>query len=269
MAQTSVCPYGKHLPGGERLTAMRRRTFLTVVGAGTAALAGCLSEAGGPRSGTATDPPACPTTQGFDVEWPRDLDAASAESFVEAYEQVYYREVAVGYEPESSLDSYELGGSVTEHGRHGDGWVLTYSGSGGVYRPTLALGATTADPPQGVDPVPVAEFEDERLLDLLETAAEAGEAESHVDSGEAVDRYVERLASLSPEFEEFTSPGDSDSLHVDVDGTTVELTAMATNLHGDYWWTARYYVDDRVVRRVEGEDADPREGTLLECRDPE
>ncbi|MEF8884210.1 MAG: hypothetical protein V5A44_03690 [Haloarculaceae archaeon] len=291
---------------------MRRRAFLTVLGGGAAALAGCTSRPGdsGPGAdtdpptdtdartptnggdgtptpltedgtgatetdsagtdGTPTRPPSCPTTQGFDVEWPTDLDAESAASFVEAYERVYYREVVVEYEPESSLDSCELSGGVTEREPRDEGWVLTYSGSGGVYRPTLALGATTADPPGEVDPVPVAEVEDDTLVDLLETAAEAGEAEHHVEPpGPTVDRYVDRLTALSPEFDGLSGPGDSDSLHADVDGKTVKLTATATNFHGDYWWTARYYVDERVVRRVEGEDADPREGTVVECRGSE
>jgi hypothetical protein len=310
MEQTPVWPYRKYLSGGTRRTDMRRRTFLMVLGAGAATLAGCTSRSGDPGAGADTDrptdadsgtptddgdgtptplpdegtdatptastgtgttpthPPSCPTTQGLDVEWPTDLDAESAESFVETYERVYYRDVVVEYEPESRLDAYELSGGVMEREQRGDGWVITYSGSGGVYRPTLALGATTADPPGDVDPVPIADVADDTLVELLQTAAETGEAEHHVEPpGEKVDRYLDRLTALSPEFDGVSGRGDSDSLHVDVDGTTVELTATATNLHGDYWWTARYYVDERVVRRVEGEDADPRGGPVVECRE--
>jgi hypothetical protein len=41
-------------------------------------------------------------------------------------------------------------------------------------------------------------------------------------------------ASLSGAFDGLSGRGDSDSLHVDVDGTTVELSVTATNFHGDY-----------------------------------
>lgn len=213
---------------------------------------------------------ACPTTQGLDVEWPTDLDAATVESFVESYERVYYREVVVEYEPESDLDSYELSGGVMERPRErGDGWVLTYSGSGGVYRPTLSLSATTADAPEDADAVPAEEIDDDLLAELVAEAAETGEADTLVEPpGERVDEYVDLLASLSDDFERLSGKGDSDELYVDVDGTTVELSATATNFHGDYWWDARYYVDDRVVRRTENAETDPQDGELLECRDP-
>ena len=273
---------------------MRRRTLLGLAGAGVLSLAGCTA---GPDpgdsgdspdpgtgatdgrhtetdtttvAGTPTDLPAdCPISQGRDVEWPETLDARAVESFVEAYEHAYFREVVVEYEPESRLDAYELDGSVSDGPRVVDGgWVLEYAGGGGIYRPTLRLEATTAEPPDGADPVPASEVEDGTLTGLLEEAAETGTAENHLfDSpGERVDRYVDLLASLSEDFDRLSERGDSDSLYVDVDGTTVELTATATGFHGDYWWEATYYVDERVVRRTGDEDADPRNGKLLECR---
>jgi len=277
---------------------MRRRTLLTALGAATLPLAGCttVKDPVGADGGTPTDtdipdaddgtptntasdgtaertntPENCPTSQELGVERPGDLDASAVEAFVEEYERVYHRDVVIEYEPESSLDSYELSGSVTGPPRPaGDGWELEYSGSGGIYRPTLLLGATTADPPDGADTVPVSEIGDDRLTGTLREAAETGAAELHVDTpGEKVDRYVELLASLSDGFERLSGRGDSDTLYVDVDGTAVELTATASDFHGDYWWTAWYYVDERVVRRTTDEDADPRDGELLECRSPD
>lgn len=244
---------------------MKRRVLLTIIGGGTLSLAGCTT---GTDTADSDLPEDCPTTHGLDVEWPEDLDASTVEAFVEEYERVYYREVVVEYEPESPLDSYELSGSVTDPPREvGEGWELAYSGSGGVYRPTLQVKATAADPPDGADPVPASEVDDEALTETLERAAETGEAEFHVDTpGEEVDRYVDLLASLSEDFERLSGPGDGDTLYVDVDGTTVELSAEATHLHGDYWWTARYYVDEQVVRRTTDENTDPRDGKLLECR---
>lgn len=278
---------------------MHRRALLTVLGSGALSLAGCSTrtdtddgsdgtdsgpdtpdtpgrtttdtptgggETGTPRSADLPDD--CPTSQGLGVEWPRTLDGSTVASFVEAYERAYYREVVVGYDPESQLDSYELGGSVTDPPRRlGDGWEVAYSGSGGVYRPTLLFGATTSTPPEGADLVPVSDIEDDPLSGMLREAAETGEAELHIDDpGEEVDRYVDLLASVSEDFRGLSGPGDSDTLYVDVDGTAVELSVQATNFHGDYWWNAWYYVDEHVVRRTDDEDTDPRNGKLLECR---
>jgi hypothetical protein len=260
---------------------MRRRTLLALVGAGTASLAGCSTTdrdgtGGEPTPGTDTPeadestplPEECPTSQDIDVEWPTDVDPGAVESFVEDYERVYYREEVVEYEPQSRLDSYELAGSVSgPPNKSGDGWVVAYSGSGGIYRPTLAMDATVTEPPEGVEPVPVGEIDDEPLTAMLEDAAETGEAELYVEPpGEKVEQYLDLLASLSGEFDGLSGRGDSDSLHVDVDGTTVELSVTATNFHGDYWWDAWYYVDEHVVRRTSDEEADPRDGELLECR---
>lgn len=256
---------------------MRRRTVLTVIVGGTLSTAGCTgvpdAAAGGSAATETTEttetsvPENCPTTQGLDVEWPQELDAATVESFVGAYEDAYYREVVVDYEPESSLDSYGLSGGTDEAIRVGDGWQVSYTGGGGVYTPTLGLRATTADPPDGADVVPSSEIEDDLLTGLLEDAVETGEARRHIDTpGEEVDRYVDLLSSLSEDFEPLTGPGDSDSLYVDVDGTVVELTARADSFHGDYGWTVWYYVDERVVRRTTDGDTDPRDGKLLECR---
>jgi hypothetical protein len=266
---------------------MKRRTLLAAIGGGTLSLAGCTTvpdpgdvggetpvetDTGSPESSEGTAEPSdlpatCPTSQGLDVEWPEELDASAVESFVEAYERAYYREVVVDYEPESQLDAYELSGDASRPTAVVDGWELSYTGGGGVYRPTLWLSASTATPPDGADVVPASEIDDDLLTGLLEEAADTGDAQRHIEPpGEKVDRYVDLLASLSDDFDGLSSRGDSDALYVNVDGTTVELTAEADTFHGDYWWKAWYYVDEQVVRRTTHEDTDPREGKLLECR---
>lgn len=263
---------------------MQRRTLLSVICTGTLSLAGCTSDTVGPgdRPDEPTDtvgsddgpdeptavPDDCPTSQGLDVEWPDEVTASTVEAFVEAYEAVYYRDVVVEYDPESQLDSYDLSGSVTDGPTAvGDGWELTYSGGGGIYRPTLWLGATTSDPPEGADLVPVSEIDDEPLREMLHKAADTGEAELHIEPpGEAVDRYVDRFTSLSDDFERLSGPGDGDTLYVDGDSTTIELSVQATTFHGDYGWKAQYYVDERVVRRTTDDAALARNGELLECR---
>lgn len=258
---------------------MRRRRLLALLGSGALPLAGCLSGTGttgdDPTASPAgTDeeptplPEACPTTQGLDIEWPENLDAAAVESFVEAYERAYYREVVVAYEPRSQLDSYDLSGHVTDGpSKVGDGWVLKYAGSGGVYRPTLHLDATVAEPPDDATPVPLREIDDEPATELLEKAARQGEASYHVEPpGPEVDRYLELFESRSDDFEGLSGPGDADTLYVAVENTTVELTVSADNFHGDYWWDVWYYVDEQVVRRASDSDTEPRAGELLECR---
>ena len=252
---------------------MQRRTLLSSIGAGTLSLAGCTTQSDTVGSDDQTDentdiPEDCPTSQGLDVEWPDDPDSSSVKAFVEDYESVYYRDVVIEYKPESQLDSYELSGRVTDPPREvRNGWELAYSGGGAIYRPTLLLGATTSDPSDGADLVPVSEIEEEPLTEMLEEAAETGEGEFHVDRpGNAVDQYIDRFISLSDDFERLSEPGDSDSLYVDVDGTTVELSVHATNTHGDYGWEARYYVNGRVVRRTTDDDTAAQNGELLECR---
>lgn len=260
---------------------MQRRTLLTLVGGGAVSFPGCTTGTDLPATDETTDektddspdendelPEECPKSQEIDVEWPVELDASAAESFVEAYEHAYYRDLVVEYEAESRLDSYGLSGVVgTPPTEMGDGWEIEYSGNGGIYRPTLSLDAATADPPEGADQVSVGKIDDVAVTETLEEAADAGEAEFHVDTpGDEVDRYLDLFTSLSDDFEELSGHGDSDRLYVDVDGTTVELSVTATNFHGDYGWNALYYVDEQVVRRTTDRDADPRNGQLLECR---
>ncbi|MBX0322000.1 hypothetical protein EGH21_03035 [Halomicroarcula sp. F13] len=241
---------------------MRRRRLLTALGAAPLAVAGCLSSA--PSAG-ADLPEDCPTSQNLGVEWPEQLDASTVESFVERYEGTYYREVVVDYEPETRLDAYALHGSVTDPPtRRGDGWVVSYSGSGGVYRPTLLLEAETGEAPEGITPVPVASIDNAPLTETLREAAETGSAQLHVESPD--EQYLDMLDATADHFDGPAGRGDTDTLYVDVDGTTVELSVKATNFHGDYWWSVRYYVDERVVRRAADEETAPRNGTLLECR---
>jgi hypothetical protein len=267
--------------------APNRRAVLAAVGA--AAVAGCLDASGGtdtdgsPTDGTDTDgspadgtdeetplPADCPTSQDLGVEWPSDLDADAVEAFVEDYEAAYYREIVVDWEPEARIDAYELSGTVRDGPtQRGAGYVVTYSGSGGVYRPNLHLRATTADAPEGADVASADEIEDDRVAELIAEAADGGEAELFLERPDIddVDAFVDQIAALSSDFETLAGPGDEDSLYVDADGTTVKLTVQADNFHGDYWWTVRYYVTGRVVRRTEDAEADPTEGTLLECRE--
>jgi hypothetical protein len=259
-----------------------RRTLLSVAAAGAVGTAGCLDGAFGGTDGersptddevspTPTDrelPEGCPTTQDLDVAWPTKLTDGSVERFVEAYENAYYREAVVDYGPTTMVDEYGLAASVSDGPVAVDGgYRVALSGSGGVYEPGLHFQGERADPPAGADVVPVGETDDGTLREVIETAAAESEAETHVRRPrERVDELIERVASLSADADPLEGPGDSTTAYFEVDDITVELVVQADNFHGDYWWSARYYVDGHVVRRLEDDEGDPRDGELLECR---
>lgn len=249
---------------------MQRRTLLAGISAGTVSFAGCLASLGEENDANRPDerPENCPTSQHLGIEWPDELNSSSVESYVETYEQVYYKEKIVEYSSETSLDSYELSGEVADGpDEAADGWVLKYSGGGAVYRPFLLMGATPAEAPSGTDIIPLEDIDKEALVETLQTAAETGEAELAVETPrEEIEEYVQLFESLDDDIE-LSRRGDSTTIYVDVDGTTVELSVHATNFHGDYGWQAWYYVNEQVVRRTTDEDTDPRNGTLLECRE--
>lgn len=248
---------------------LNRRALLSAVGA--AAIGGCTESSlpdglGGNDTETDPDlPDDCPVSQGYDVEWPEDLDAETAEAFVEDYEAVHYRESVVEYEPETRLDSYDLGVHSEGVQRTGDGYEVKASGSGGIYRPDLMFDAHREDDPADAERVAASEIEDERLRELLETAAAEGEAETIVRHGPDVDRYIDLLDSHFESYDPHSEHGDSRTLYFSVDGTPVEVEVTASALHGDYWWSAWYYVDEHVVYRAE-EERPPKDGELLECR---
>jgi hypothetical protein len=262
---------------------LSRRTLLAATAAGAVGTAGCLDGTLGGGDGersptddevspTPTDrelPEGCPTTQGLDVKWPTELTDGSVERFVETYENAYYREAVADYEPTTMVDEYGLKTYVSDGPVAVDGgYRVVLSGSGGVYEPGLHLQAEPTDLPAGADVVPVGEVSDDTLRGVLETTAAGGEAETRVRRPrERVDKLIERVASLSADADPLEGPGDSTTAYFEVDDTTVELVVQADNFHGDYWWEARYYVDDRIVRRLENEEGDPRDGELLECRE--
>jgi hypothetical protein len=254
---------------------LTRRALLAAAAAGAAGTAGCPDGwTRGPDDQAADEtdrplPDSCPTSQDLGVEWPAALTESSVETFVETYENAYYREVVVDYEPTTRIDEYGLKASVGDGPTAVDGgYEVALSGGGGVYEPGLHLQAEPADPPVGADVVPVGEVSDDTLRDFLETAAAEGEAETVVQQQrDRIDELIERVAALSDDVEPLDSPGDSATAYVDVDGSTVELTLQADRFHGDYWWSARYYVDEHTIWRVDAEDGEPREdGDLLECR---
>lgn len=220
-----------------------------------------------PREPTPQQPAECSVTQGLDVDWPDGLSAASAEGFVERYEEVYYRDVVVEYEPETRFDEYDLGFTTEVTDTDSPGYVVEVDGSGGIYRPDVFLNASVVDEEPDDEVIPLADVNDQTLREMLQTSA--GNPEESVGreirDGSDVDQYADLLNDFPGEGS-LEGRGDSVTRYFDVDGTTVELTASVTGLHGDYWWTAWYYVDENVLRRTEDEEVAPENGELLECR---
>lgn len=265
---------------------MHRRRFLTIAaGLSVGSIAGCT---GGPDPGTPGDdtqasptdtappptgeapqtPQACPTSQNLDVARPDQLTADTVGDYVTRYEAAYYRAVVVDYEPETRFDEYRL----SVHGSpdvatDGAGFRVTVDGGGAVYRPDLLFAASVTEDPAGASVVPIGSIDDERLRDLVESAVETpdDEQDDHVRDGQEVERYADLFNEL-PSDGGLDEMGDSATVAVAADETTVELTAFITQLHGDYGWTAIYYVDENVVRRTGNDEVPPSEAELLECR---
>lgn len=266
-----------------------RRGMLAGVSASVLAAAGCSGMLPWDDSGTddsetddasqnAADdgPPAeCPVSQDLGVAWPEGIDRDTAGSFVAEYERVYYRDVVIGYEPTSRVDSYDLGVRNVEVASAGDGgYEVQVFGGGGIYSPHLDLAACVTEPPADRNSISVDRVDDARLERLLVEAVEeggecsedGGGADRRVGPGSEVERYLDFLESLAGEDLGISAPGDAATVYFRVDGSPVELSVAADRFHGDRLWAAAYHVDDRQLRRATGRDTDPADGELLECR---
>lgn len=246
---------------------MKRRTLLTAVGVGSLSIAGCIASE---LTGREDLPDDCPISQNVGVEWPSNLDESTVAMFIERYEEAYYRLQVIDtkFEPESRLFEYSGWISRIENvtAVEGGGWRVHFSGIVNVQRGDLLLEATVSDPPDDVRVVSADDVDDERLRDVLEGAAETGQAGDWIEPAES-NAYLELFESLSNEFD-VHEVGDEGTLYFDVNGTTVELVVSASPPNRDHFWDAWYYVDDDVVWRSGEHDVDPRDGELLECRTP-
>lgn len=262
---------------------MRRRALLATVG-GSLALAGCADDAptGPDADGTdATDddgpgsestdattpgselPDDCPTTRGYDAGFPPDTDDRSVvEEFVAAYEAAHLNATAVNHDadevgrvaPRVEESSAVEGGDSTE-------WTATVETTWYEERTVeIELVAESSEAPAGVDPLPVADLPDD--LDTL-----PGVVREAAESGETIERRLfddpetvrEALAD---------APERDGTRYLDADGTTVGVTLREVVEHADNAVRAHYLLTSHLLRRAEGygDDVDPREGDLLECR---
>lgn len=245
---------------------MQRRTLLTLIGAGSFSIAGCIAM---PASDGRTDlPDDCPISQDVGVEWPRDLDESTVATFVERYEEAYYQQQVIDtlFEPESRLFGYSgwISRIKAVTGVEDGGWRVHFSGVVNVQRGDLVFEATHTDPPDDAQVIPSGDVGDELLTEVLVAAAETGQASRRIGPSES-ETYLERFEQFSSEFD-ISEVGDSETLYFQVDGTTVELVVYASPPNRDHFWDAWYYVDEHVVWRSGEADTNPRDGKLLECR---
>lgn len=249
--------------------------------AGSLAIAGCTSTTSTrDRTASPSEPPHttsptpsqeeelpedCPKSQRLRVEWPGNLNESTVAAFVETYEDRYYPRVAFDYEPPSRYGSVGSTISRVENVTDADGgWRVHFSGTIGVTKTEMFLEATRTDPPEEAEVLSRSQFDDERLIELLDDAAKTGEAERSIGPGE-VDAYVDRFRRLSVDFD-ISSAEPQDGLYVQVYGLTIELMVSLFIYHADHGWKAWYYVDEHEVWRSGKKAVDPRDGQLLECR---
>lgn len=259
---------------------MRRRALLATVG-GSLALAGCTADAptetdpaNGTDSGsepTATDTPDaalpddCPTTRGYEVGFPPDTeDRAAVETFVAAYETAHLNATAVNHEADevgTVRPRIEGSTAVAGSGSVAGGWTVTAETTWYEERVVeVELVAEPIESPEGTDPLPVEELPDD--LDTLPGAVREAAA-----SGETIERRLfddsEAVwAALAD------APEADGTRFLEADETTVGVTLREVVEHADNAVRSHYLVTPDVLRRAEGygDDVDPREGYLLECR---
>ncbi|WP_058367440.1 hypothetical protein [Haloparvum sedimenti] len=263
---------------------MRRRALLATVG-GSLALAGCAADAptgsdaaDGTDTSTATGPGSeptdaagsglpddCPTTRGYDAGFPPDADdPAAVEGFVAAYEVAHLNATAVNHDADEVgrvSPRVEESAAADEHHSAGAGWTVTVETTWYEERTVeTELVAAPSEAPADADPLPVDDLPDE--LDTL-----PGVVREAAASGETIER---RLFDDSEAVREALdgAPEQDGTRFLDADGTTVGVTLREVVEHADNAVRAHYLLTPHLLRRAEGygDDVDPREGDLLECR---
>lgn len=257
----------------------RRAVLATLT---TVGLAGCATRGDSDSSSENELPYNCPTSLNLDVEWPRDLDRASVEQFVTAYEEAYLtRDV-------SKYDSASINVDVDSPKKISDGFNVPVSFKGGIKHNDMFLDAFEVDSdgipkdedmidvsknelPANPEYVPIDEIEDQNLRQILTSAAESGIGEGQINYPSEMDRYLELISELPSDvsFDDEFKTG----AYFDVDGSPVLLViSIGHSATSDYYGTAQYHVTEHVVRRLDAEDpkkdGSPQDGTVVECRPP-
>ncbi|WP_152420128.1 hypothetical protein [Halorubrum distributum] len=265
----------------------RRAVLATLTSVG---LAGCTTSGDSEPPSEDELPDQCPTSLDLGVEWPRDIYTRSVGGFLSRYEAV--AEFVTAYEEAYQVEKYaqsrfKSGDFSTrldqDPEKVADGFHVTVSYSGSVYTEmTLDLEAFEVDSdgipkdgsididestvPDDSEYISIDEIEDQRLQEVLKSAADSG-YEEYITS--STDHYRQLIENFPPNAS--LNNGSLPRAYFDVNGTPVLLVIYP---HGgsvaDYpWRPVQYYVTEYVIRRTSEENESPRDGTVVECRLPD
>lgn len=216
-----------------------------------------------PGTRTAEDlPPGCPVDTLDEFAPPDEITEDAVVEFVREYEVAY---ILDEFTAPSNNDLYAERRAVD---RRYHGYAVGVYLSGGVNE---LYGKVRAEAiPSDRQPPSATNLENDALRELVEEATETqGEVTHEWRDGSIEYRGVVVPKPLKQDFEYL--PEDDGNHYVAVDGTTVRLQLEeGPQGHYDFWHYTRYYIDSRVVRRVDNwseskPETPAREGELLEC----
>ncbi|WP_152420971.1 hypothetical protein [Halorubrum coriense] len=260
-------------------------------------LAGCTTLGDSQPPNEDELPDQCPTSRDLDVPWPRDLDPGLVRGFITGYEDL--KEFITAYEEaylvekstQSPYQSANFNVNVDRYiKRVVGGFLLTVSHTGSVKNqshlllrafktdsegiPKDGLSVDKSDVPDGLEPIPINEVQDQKTREILKSAAKSGDrTDTASPPGQFYDLVNNRSpnASLSDEGRSGVY-SDLPAVYFDVNGTVVLVfILMKQGSVGDIFEpvSVQYYVSEYVIRRTEDESKSPRDGTVVECRLPE
>lgn len=272
------------------MTSHTRRAVLASLA--SVGLAGCTASGASEPPSEDELPEQCPTSQNLDVQWPRDIYTGSVRGFLTGYEDV--REFVTAYEEEylvekntrSQFQSADFHVDVDQNPKRvADGFQLTVSYTGSVHtsshlilqafevdsegipKDNNGMSVAESEVPADLEPISVEEVQDQKIREILKSAAKSGHRRDAADSTAQFTQLVDNHspnASLNDE--------DRSGVYFDVNGTPVLLFIQSREGSvGDILdpVTVQYYVTEYVIRRTKEEDESPRDGTVVECRHPE
>ncbi|WP_276254948.1 hypothetical protein [Halomontanus rarus] len=265
---------------------MNRRQLLQSVGVGLGlVLAGCVT-ADGPNdaedeNGTAgkdtgdavsPSPGGCPTSHDLGVSPPDEITRATAEGFVERYEEAYVDEFVIS---DSTTTITGPSTTVTDRTEVESGFAIETSTVWGssYYEGVTVLAEPVASIPDGIDPL-----ERDSMPEIADFVAEAARKAAVEERDVTLTEDTIRPNSLGKNAHEhvteaLSTPHENSDheagavYYVAGEDRTVRVTVFPASKVTDdaREYFGQYYIDDVVLKRTEGRRSDPRDGHLIEC----
>ncbi|AUX10544.1 hypothetical protein AArcSl_2933 [Halalkaliarchaeum desulfuricum] len=243
---------------------MHRRTVLASLGGlPPLASAGCLGDGGdgGDGAGPQPDdarPEACPVDTVEDVEPPTELDRDTVESFLEQYEPAYVDQTRIDREQYDRIE--DPGTSIVDVTHVDEGYRVTVETFWATWEPDRTVLGFELVTDAATDPVPWDHETFEDNPTLQEALEQAATGDRTADIPEKHPDYRRTRDQLE------AAAGDVDGVVIDYQGDLIRVSeSELPGVHGDHYLSAAYYVAPGVIYRTDDEDADPRNGTVLEC----